>query len=228
MLVGNTARDHVHQGSIGDRVYEVLLSSMISLKIPPGSRLSIDALVRELGVSATPVRAALIRLEASGLVVKTHNVGYSAAPLPSRRCFEDMFELRLLLEPYLAGRAAERLNVEAHRELVALAATMTDLKGDDVKVSYGKFAVQDADFHSWIADHGENELAAEALRHLHGHIHLFRLLFHSRVTEDAILEHAKIVEALSVGSSAAAQSAMIDHIQASRSRVAPFFEELAA
>ena len=127
MLVGNAARDRIHQGSIGDRVYEVLLSSMISLKIPPGSRISVDALVRELGVSATPVRAALIRLEASGLVVKTHNVGYSAAPLPSRHSFEDMFELRLLLEPYLAGRAAERVDAQARKELVALAATMADL-----------------------------------------------------------------------------------------------------
>jgi DNA-binding GntR family transcriptional regulator len=68
----------IRQGSIGDRVYEALLSQMISLKIAPGSRISIDALAREFGVSQTPIRAALIRLEAVGLVEKTHNVGYSA------------------------------------------------------------------------------------------------------------------------------------------------------
>lgn len=157
------------------------------------------------------------------------NLGYSAAPLPSKIRFEEMFELRLLLEPYLAERAARSLDDDARKELLALTATMAELNGNnDTRISYGKFAIQDAKFHSWIADHGRNELAAEALKRLHGHMHLFRLLFHSRITSDAIVEHAKIVEAVSSGDAVAARDAMAEHIRASHSRVAPYFEDLAA
>jgi len=221
-----TPAGQIHVESVGDRVYEALLSRMISLKIAPGSRISIDALTRDLGVSATPIRAALIRLEASGLVEKTHNIGYSAASMPSRQRFEEMFDLRLLLEPYMAARAAERLSFEMREELAKLAAAMAQPTSEDAKLAYSKFALQDASFHSWIAAHGANDLAADALKRLHAHTHLFRLRFHSHVTEAAIHEHAKIVEALSAGDPVAARDSMASHIVESRARMAPFFEEL--
>jgi DNA-binding GntR family transcriptional regulator len=220
------AVEQVKVGSIGDRVYDALLSRLISLRIPPGSRIAIDALVREFGVSQTPIRAALIRLESEGLVQKVHNVGYSAAPMPTRRHFEDMFDMRLLLEPYMAFRAAGRITPETRNELEALARAMTDLTRSDAKLAYGKFALLDAKFHACIASQSENDLAAEALNRLYAHTHMFRLRFHSQVTEEAILEHAQILAALSGGDADGARSAMIDHISASRARMAPFFESI--
>ena len=219
-----TATEQVRQGSIGDRVYEALLSRMISLKIAPGSRIAIDALVREFGVSATPIRAALIRLESVGLVEKVHNVGYSASPMPTRQRFEEIFDMRLLLEPYMAARAAERIAGGLRGELASLASTMAHPASDDAKLAYGKFALQDACFHAWIAAHAGNDLAADALTRLYAHTHLFRLRFHSKVTEAAISEHAKIVKALSSGDAAAARGAMESHIMKSRARMTPFFD----
>src|SRR5690625_610210 len=69
--------------SITEQIYDTLLTDLISLKIPPGTRIAVDALVRRFAVSQTPIRAALIKLEAEGLVVRTRNVGYSAAPMRS-------------------------------------------------------------------------------------------------------------------------------------------------
>lgn len=218
--------ERVRVGSIGDRVYEALLSKLISLRIAPGSRIGIDALVREFGVSQTPIRAALIRLESEGLVEKVHNIGYSAAPMPTRQRFEDMFDMRLLLEPYMAARAAERITENACKELKELAQSMTDLTGADTKLAYGKFAMMDAKFHAWIAEHSGNELSADALSRLYAHTHMFRLRFHSQVTENAIHEHAKIVAAISSRDPVAARSAMIEHISASRERMAPFYEAI--
>jgi DNA-binding GntR family transcriptional regulator len=99
---------------------------------------------------------------------------------------------------------------------------------DDAKLAYGQFALQDASFHAWIASHGGNELAAEALTRLYTHTHLFRLRFHTHLTEGAIREHAEIVEALSSGDPVAARDAMTSHILKSRARMAPFFESLPA
>src|SRR4051812_27675941 len=68
-----------HKGLVVD-VYEAIFNKLMSLEISPGARITVDGLVRELGVSHTPIREALGRLEGEGLVVKTHLVGYSAAP----------------------------------------------------------------------------------------------------------------------------------------------------
>ncbi|WP_322102497.1 GntR family transcriptional regulator [Paraburkholderia sp. J41] len=215
--------DFARAASMGDRVYDTLLAQLISLKIAPGTRIAVDALVRELGVSQTPIRAALIRLEGEGLVVKTHNVGFSAAPMPSRQRFEDTYDMRLMLEPYMAARAAKQLAPGMREELARLAADMSALAKDNSKLAYGKFAVQDANFHQWIAKQSGNELAAEALARLYAHTHLFRLRFHTTVTEEAIKEHAAIVKALSDGNGKKAAAAMTFHIEQSRARMAPFF-----
>ena len=134
------------RASLGDDVYEALLTRLISLKIAPGARISVDGLVKELGVSQTPIRSALVRLEAEGLVVKTHLVGFSAAPMPSRRHFEQIYELRLLLEPVAAAKAARTLTPADRAALGELHAAMAAPSSDDARLAYGKFATWDAAF----------------------------------------------------------------------------------
>src|SRR4029078_5409586 len=104
-----------HKG-LADDVYEAIFNKLMSLEIAPGARITVDGLVRELGVSHTPIREALGRLEGEGLVVKTHLVGYSAAPQITRRRFDELYDLRLLLEPEAARRAARRASDERLRE----------------------------------------------------------------------------------------------------------------
>lgn len=215
------------RSSVGDNVYEVLLTRLIALKIPPGARIGVDSLVRELGVSQTPIRAALIRLETEGLVRKTHLVGYSAAPLPTRREFEEIYQLRLLLEPFAAERAATQLTDAQREELVALHEAMAAPPPEEERLAYGKFAHRDARFHALIATVGGGELMAETLARLHTHMHLFRVLFHSRVTEEAIREHAQLLDALLRRDAAGSREAMADHIRNSLRRVAPILETLA-
>lgn len=214
------------RASLGDDVYEMLLTRLISLKIAPGARINVDALVKDLGVSQTPIRAALVRLEAEGLVLKTHLVGYSAAPLPSRRRFEQIYELRLLLEPVAAAKAARALAPPDRAALHELHAAMAAPSSDDARLAYGKFATWDAAFHARIAAAAGSELIAETLARLHTHMHLFRVLFHSRVTEEAIREHADIIAALDAGHADAAHAAMERHILFSQRRIAPVFETL--
>src|SRR5690606_38313866 len=72
------------QGSV-DEVFEVIRSDIMALRIPPDTGISIDELARKLGVSQTPIREALSRLEATGLVTKRHLFGYCCAPQLNRR-----------------------------------------------------------------------------------------------------------------------------------------------
>lgn len=212
--------------SLGDEIYEVLLAQLISLRIPPGSRISIDALVRELGVSQTPIRSALIRLEAEGLVVKRHNTGYSAAAMPSGERFRNIYEFRLLLEPYAVANATSRMTAADRAKLTAINDEMAALVTADPKTTYGKFAMLDARFHEFIADHCGNDLVSETLGRLYAHMHLFRLRYHSTVTEQAIKEHALIISAMNALEPDAAASAMRAHITSSRMRMEPYYQLL--
>lgn len=206
-------------------VYEVILGQLMSLKIAPGARITVDALVRELNVSHTPIREALGRLEADGLVVKTHLIGYSAAPQLTRRQFDELYELRLLLEPHAARRAATEMDKTALATLSGVAETMSRRSGtSDDRARYNQFARQDADFHDRIIIGSGNELIRESLARLHIHFHIFRLLFHARVTEEALEEHARIMQALLQGDGEGAAQAMQRHIERSRDRLLPAFD----
>lgn len=74
--------------SLSGDVYEAIFAQLMSLKIPPGARITVDSLVKEFNVSQTPIREALGRLEGEGLVVKQHLIGFRAAPQITRRRFD--------------------------------------------------------------------------------------------------------------------------------------------
>jgi DNA-binding GntR family transcriptional regulator len=203
---------------LGDEAYNAIFQRIMSLDIPPGARITVDGMARELGVSQTPIREALARLESEGLVNKQHLIGYSAAPQMSRQQFYDTYELRLLLEPPTTAKAAARIDAAALRELEGLANEMKTLDRADGVDAYARFAQLDTDFHEIIAASAGNELVTDALARLHTHVHLFRLLYHSRVTAAALKEHEEILDALRARDAAAASAAMHEHIIQSRDR----------
>lgn len=116
-------------GRLADEVYDTLLGQLMSLRIEPGSRVTIDVLARELGVSQTPIRDALNRMEAEGLVVQVPHAGYRIPPQITRHRFEDMLEVRLLLEPAAARRSAERASSAQVAGLRRMLEEMAELEG---------------------------------------------------------------------------------------------------
>jgi DNA-binding GntR family transcriptional regulator len=209
--------------ALAEDAYEAIFNKLMALDIAPGTRITVDGLVRELEVSHTPIREALGRLEGEGLVVKTHLVGYSAAPQISRRRFDELYELRLLMEPDAARRAALRVSETQLGRLRRTAAQMAKLSASQERLSYSGFARFDADFHDQIIDIAGNTLIRDTLAHLHTHFHIFRLMYHARVTEEAIDEHEVLLDALSRADDAGAEQAMRAHIERSRQRLLAAF-----
>ncbi len=206
---------------LGDEVYDTIYAQLMSQTILPGSRISIDNLARELGVSQTPIREALSRLEAQGLVVKTHLIGFSAASQMDKARFDQLYELRLLLEPFAASRAATLMNAEQFKTLKELAAQMST--SGDGKISYSDFARLDEQFHDLIAVASGNELVQETLAGLHIHLHLFRLFHHQQAASTANTEHADLIDALEMRDPQRAEAAMRSHIQHSHDRFRTYF-----
>jgi DNA-binding GntR family transcriptional regulator len=201
---------------IVDEVYELIRADIMALRIPPDSRISIDELARQLGVSQTPIREALSRLEATGLVTKRHFVGYCCAPQLDRRQLDELYELRLLLEPFAARCAADRMSDEQVQAVARLAKAM---EPGESRRSYDRFAVQDSELHDLIASGSGNSLVRDALSRLHTHLHIFRLRFHSEVTREASAEHERLVDALVRRNPAEAEAAMREHIEKSYQRL---------
>lgn len=210
--------------SLAGSVYEAIFAQLMSLKIAPGARITVDNMVRELNVSQTPIREALGRLEGEGLVVKTHLIGYSAAPQITRRRFDELYQLRLLLEPDSSARAAAAMDETKLAALQEAAGVMGRREGTDERIRYSTFARQDALFHDKILEFAGNELIRETLNHQHTHFHIFRLMFHSRVTEEALDEHEALLSAFAAGDASGAEKAMRVHLEHSRDRLLPAFE----
>ena len=84
---------------LSDTAYDELLSRIISCKYPPGSLLSEEKLVAELGISRTPIRSALIRLQQEHLVQIISKKGILVSEITPEG-IRDMFNLRNLIEPY--------------------------------------------------------------------------------------------------------------------------------
>src|SRR5882672_2172962 len=99
----------VRPSGLAEEVYRRIRADIMSLRLPPDTRVSVDSLARELGVSQTPIREALSMLEANGLVSKRHFAGYATSPRMGRAQLDELFEFRLLIEPHAARKAAEAM-----------------------------------------------------------------------------------------------------------------------
>jgi len=202
---------------VGETVYEELLARVLSSELGPGDRITIDALTREMGVSQTPIREALHRLAADGIVVRNHLAGYRVAPKLSREQFEELIEIRQLLEPAAARGAVHALTAEQLDELSAIAAAMSTLLTEAGR-GYAEFSRLDAEFHDRIAAACGNRFIHESLARLHTHAHLFRLSKDDLITSLALDEHDAVLTALRMRDAGDAAYAMRRHIDASAER----------
>lgn len=202
-----------------ESVYESVKRLLMDNELEPGTRLSIDGLSRDLQVSPTPVREALFRCEAEGLVVRRPNAGYTVAPLLERQSLVDLYDLRLLLEPAAAGRAAEKATEAELIQMRDAVERMRPAIVGDSYASYREFADQDARLHGAIAAASGNPLIAETLERLRSHTHSYRLYFRHGIAEVTLAEHEAVLTAVAGRDPGAATEAMRTHLECSRARL---------
>jgi DNA-binding GntR family transcriptional regulator len=216
----------VRRLTLTEDVYTSVQALIMDHAVAPGQRINIDALARQLEVSPTPVREALARLEADGLVRKRPLAGYTAAPLLTRAEFEELIEMRLILEPAAARRAATS-SVELAR--LRTEADLPDpTPGAEGYAGIAAFTAQDARFHNLLAEQSGNGMLRDAVVRLRSHLHLFRLHFPPAHYGISAREHHRVVDAITARDPDAAAAAMRDHVAAARERHLPYFDETVA
>lgn len=210
----------VNRQVLADHVYEEIFASLIDGELEPGANISIDGLARELNVSPTPVREALARLEATGMVRRVALKGYRVAPAVTTEELAELMDARLVIEPVSAERACERLTPELY---AALEQTIEDVRRAPRGAQFVNFRdywEADQRFHRLIAEHCGNQFILSAFTALGGQNQRFRLFSELGVTdaESAIAEHSAILEAFAAGDPLRARQAMCTHIEGVKQR----------
>lgn len=240
------AKKHTPRRSVlSDEIYDMIKNMIMAHEIQPGVRVNIDALAQQLDVSQTPIREALASLESDGLITKEPLKGYRATKLLTMKELNDLFQFRLLIEPWAAEQAAKRIDSTGKSALKAemqIAKEAIKLAGHS---QLQALTEHDSRFHVMVSNFSGNGTVADFYERTHCHLHLFRLYiagemnmidrdkggefvhelfdqyYQSESGQVAIKEHDVIAKAIINNDSKAARKAMNDHIQSSLNRFAP-------
>lgn len=206
---------------LAESVYEHVLDAILSGTLAGGVELSEVALAAELGVSRTPVHEALRRLATDGLVTVESNRQARVASF-GRRDVVEIYEMRGLLEPAAAERAATRIDPAA---LADLRRNADALASAPESADWPSRAIRfDIDFHDALAQAADNaRLQADVSKYRHLVRAFCRLSGGTGNLRCALEEHRVILDALEAADGQAASRAMRDHIAA---RLAAVLREL--
>lgn len=201
----------------GERALEALRELILSAQLAPGSRLGEVELAERLGVSRTPVREALTRLAAEGLVEIVANRGARVATWTVAE-LEGVFDLRASLEPQLTGFAVPNATAADVAELDDLAHRMLEVGRPGPGQDLDALVPLNRAFHDRLIALAAHPTLATALA---AAIHppIVRRNFHA-YDEDSLRRslghHLEIVAAVRAGDPAWAQAVMTAHISNAR------------
>ena len=205
---------------IADDVYSQLVSLIIDGHVAPEEQLSIDALAREFGVSSSPVREALARLEGTGLVRRYALRGWRVAPELSAEELGELMDARLVLEPVAAAAASGHPSPAFVAELEESVEVLRRAPKGAEFDSFREYLEADRHFHRAIFANAGNRFLDLSYGALSGQLQRFRLFSGRGVTdaEPTIAEHGAILAAIARGDSEGAAEAMRAHLTGVKQR----------
>lgn len=214
-----------------DRAYCEIMGMILSQEIAPGAPIMEEALAKRLGVSRTPVRAAIRRLASSGLLEMTSNKS-TIIPNLTRHDYDDLFELRLMVEPRIAELAA--MNYRGERDEFFRELLEDESRG----CSRGGHSVQELNekLHFSIAEIAGNVYMRRTLQQVFWRCQLYVCFFDSFASTTrkeerrhenpdeirSMSHHEQIVKAVVNNDHESAGTLMRAHIEATYERAATF------
>lgn len=145
-----------------DRAYEAIRAAIADGEFEPGSRLLEEELADRVGVSRTPVREALRRLDSEGVVEFVPNRGAHVAAWEARD-LKEIFDLRAVLEGFAARLAARSIDDESLAELAELADEMEELASKGSGRDLDAIAELNNQFHQVVVDAAGNRLLGQMI-----------------------------------------------------------------
>jgi DNA-binding GntR family transcriptional regulator len=198
------------QRSLRESVTESLRAAIIAGTLEEGTLYSAPALGAAFGVSATPVREAMMDLAREGLVETVKNKGFRVTSMSDRE-LDEITEIRLLLEPPVmtdvAGTIPERDMGRLHKlaENIVEAAREGDLAA---------YLAADREFHAELLEYSGNRQLVELATSLRTRTRMYglKILSDSNRLADSAQEHHELLDLIAAGDGAAARELMRRHI----------------
>ncbi len=193
-----------------DVVFNTLRQAILKGELEPGERLMEIQLAERLGVSRTPIREAIRKLELEGLVLMIPRKGAEVAHI-SETSLREVLEVRRSLEDLAIELACQRITDEEIQELEAAESTFADAirRGDAMNI-----AETDEHYHDVIYQSTGNSRLVQILNNLREQMYRYRLEYIKDADKRQILivEHEHILKALKSRNIAEAKSAVREHI----------------
>ena len=179
---------------------DLLEEAILEGELKPGERLRAEALAQRFGTSRTPIREALLQLEAQGLVDVEPNRGAVVRTF-DRDDLQDLYELRALLEPRAAALATPRISEQDIEALHALCAAEDQMAANEA-------------FHRIILEAANSPRLVVAMRAATGIPRTFRSVFwhDERQREESLMCHRRLVAAFNARDAELAEAVMRMHI----------------
>ena len=194
-----------------DVVFNTLRKAILKGELQPGERLMEIQLAQRLGVSRTPVREAMRKLELEGLVVMIPRKGAVVADITAQDMV-DVLEVRAVLEELAIRRACDHITDEQLREMKKIAADFKrSLEEEDLLVC----VEVDMAFHEVIYNAAENKRLLQLLLNLREQMYRYRLEYmkDKKMHQLLVDEHDTIRMALKNRDADKAAAAIRDHIK---------------
>ncbi|QVQ53512.1 GntR family transcriptional regulator [Spiractinospora alimapuensis] len=201
------------RNAMTDRVASLLRAQIMDLELKPEAPLQIHGLSKEFDVSPTPVREALNRLSAEGLVTVEPYRGFRVSELLSYDDLAQLLRAREVLECAAAKQAVTtgtRDTLSALRRVVDTMDELARAENLDVKA----FNAADAEFHRRIVETSGNRFLVHAFDSLHAHVQIARH-FQGRPPMEARRsneEHRRILDAITRGDDTEVTEHVTSHI----------------
>ena len=206
-----------------DVVFNTLRQAILKGELEPGERLMEIQLAERLGVSRTPIREAIRKLELEGLVLMIPRKGAEVAKI-SEKSLRDVLEVRRSLEELAIELACQRMTEE---EIAQLEEAQVSFKEAIANGDVMTIAETDEHYHDIIYYGTGNVRLVQILNNLREQMYRYRLEYikDEEKRQILVLEHEKILRAIAKRHVAEAKSAMREHIDNQEITVAQNIKE---
>jgi DNA-binding GntR family transcriptional regulator len=191
-------------------IFNTLREAIIVGELKPGERLMEVQLAEKMGVSRTPVREAIRKLELEGLVKMIPRRGVHVADL-SIKDIMDVLELRATLDGFATGLSADRITDDELKELKQVNAQFERyILKENLQGSIKK----DVEFHDIIYRASRNEKLLQIINNLREQVQRFRVIYLKDYSSgmEVFREHQKIIDAIEKKDNDQAKNTAINHI----------------
>ena len=199
--------------SVREQIYEGIKEMILTNMFEPGEIIPIEKMAEQFGVSPTPIREALIRLEGFGLVTLIPNKGARVADITAADV-RNIWEMRKLLEPYAASLTAE---LQLDSEINRLESRIHGIL--EGTYDFETYIQTDVELHQTLCAHLQNQLLTETVQRVHQLSMRMRYFpehvaqIHTTVVREVSREHLDILAALKAHDPEAAAERVRQHIQ---------------